>query len=355
MLISITWLLSELCQIQARPFETWLDSVDSVQHRNLFNQETSSEEPWFESLAFVVGIAVGFSAMLFLLFIGLCGYCLRQRAQSKEIPKRITEQYEMMSPQNNQSKRSSEGRISFMRSTTKEPSFQAIRHMELDKIELGSSLGRGAFGKVYKGEYAGIPLAIKVFDHDGTVLCQGNEPLETYLSRNTDHPNVVKTLVNETRRRGSFHSCISKASFTKTMSQPSEDSPKIQGLTSSEGSDDEFSYIARAMGGTVDSQDSYQTWVVMEFCEMGSLEEAIRNRRFFHDDDPSLPNLESMLLTAIDIAKAMEYLHDQRIVHGDLKSQNVMLKKSDRDQRGFTCKATPFLFFYEVTNDFPGG
>ena len=34
----------------------------------------------------------------------------------------------------------------------------------------------------------------------------------------------------------------------------------------------------------------------------------------------------------------MEYLHDAGLIHGDLKSANVLLKSTGTDQRGFVCK-----------------
>lgn len=333
------WMLLMLLshQTEARPVQGLMREDVAVQSRNL--KQESSEEPFIENVAFVVGITVGILTILMLLFsAGILFFCIRRSRASHECPKSLTENFELVRAQGRET-RSSDGRISFMRSKScKEPSFQGIEHLELDKIELGPSLGRGAFGKVYRGEYAGIPLAIKVFEHDGTVLCQGNEPLETYLSRNTDHPNVVKTLVNETRRRGSFHASESTASVLRSPTmQPSQSTAELKLSTSSDASDDEFSYIARAMG-TVDSDDSYRTWVVMEYCEMGSLDQAIKNKLFFAGEKSQEPKIHFMLLTACDIARAMGYLHQQQIVHGDLKSQNVLLKRSDCDQRGFTCK-----------------
>jgi len=104
-----------------------------------------------------------------------------------------------------------------------------------------------------------------------------------------------------------------------------------------EASDDEFSYIARTME-PVEGTDSYVTWIIMEYCNMGSLHSAIKNRMFFHSAETAKPMLLSILLTARDIAQAMDYLHKQHIVHGDLKTQNVLLKQSPADMRGFICK-----------------
>lgn len=46
--------------------------------------------------------------------------------------------------------------------------------------------------------------------------------------------------------------------------------------------------------------------------------------------------------TALEIASAMNYLHSVRIIHGDLKTGNVLLKGDGSDRRGFICKVGDF-------------
>jgi serine/threonine protein kinase len=44
----------------------------------------------------------------------------------------------------------------------------------------------------------------------------------------------------------------------------------------------------------------------------------------------------------LDTASGLDHLHSIGVVHGDLKTANVLLKGSTRDARGVTCKITDF-------------
>lgn len=52
--------------------------------------------------------------------------------------------------------------------------------------------------------------------------------------------------------------------------------------------------------------------------------------------------MECLILTALDVAHAISYLHSLGIIHGDLKAANVLLKTDSTDPRGFVCKVSDF-------------
>ena len=77
-----------------------------------------------------------------------------------------------------------------------------------------------------------------------------------------------------------------------------------------------------------------------------SLQDAIKSgwfkqRETLHRFGDAL-NMQAILLTALEIASAMLYLHSISIVHADLTGSSVLLTSSFRDERGFMAKASSF-------------
>jgi len=219
----------------------------------------------------------------------------------------------------------------------------------LADIEVGSPLGRGGFGKVYKGIYRGIVLAVKVIDHDGTSTDGSHEPMEALLSKFVNHPNVIRTYLYQTKKRDG----LGRPCARPGGAGPSGHRTQLSGgsATLSELTGDDFSNLELNLGGGANAQErAYRTWMIMEFCDRRSLHLAMKEGLFFHDEHKRKPNHKHMILTAMDIAGAMSYLHSKRIIHGDLKGHNVLLKSWSADERGFVCKVGDFGLSRVVTN-----
>lgn len=87
-----------------------------------------------------------------------------------------------------------------------------------------------------------------------------------------------------------------------------------------------------------------ETWLVQEYCELGSLgkQNILRANKLpsawgFED-----PDMLAIIQTCMDIARGMKYLHDNKVVHGDLKCDNVLLQRAAGSSRGFTAKVADF-------------
>ena len=85
------------------------------------------------------------------------------------------------------------------------------------------------------------------------------------------------------------------------------------------------------------SEDNKKISIVMELCSHGSLFDLLHNQPFV-----PLNNLQKIRLL-IDFVKALNYIHSMGIIHRDLKSSNILIKKQDiGNEEIYTAKLTDF-------------
>ncbi|SCV73010.1 BQ2448_6935 [Microbotryum intermedium] len=157
--------------------------------------------------------------------------------------------------------------------------FDKILYEHLQPETDWTRLGRGSFGCVYKGEYLGLEVAIK------EVLPSGEYDVDKYFRRECKimaearHPNIVQYL----------GLCLAPP-----------DPPRYDGEASRQ-----------------------RILIISEYLPRGNLRQYI--------DDRSLPFPWRLRLSfAIDVARAVAYLHSRQCLHRDLKGENLLCTANER-------------------------
>uniref|UniRef100_A0A7N0TWD0 non-specific serine/threonine protein kinase n=1 Tax=Kalanchoe fedtschenkoi TaxID=63787 RepID=A0A7N0TWD0_KALFE len=160
--------------------------------------------------------------------------------------------------------------------------------IELSKLDIRNVIAHGTYGTVYKGVYDGQDVAVKVLDwgEEGmataaeTAALRASFRQEVAVWHKLDHPNVTKF--------------VGASMGTSNLKIPTRST-----------SDDE--HPARAC------------CVVVEYLNSGTLKNyLIKNIR------KKLP-FKIVIQLALDLARGLSYLHSKKIVHRDVKTENMLL------------------------------
>lgn len=147
-------------------------------------------------------------------------------------------------------------------------------------IVLHSLVGRGSYGKVYKGMCNNKLVAVKVIPHNISAIDKITREVKVMMS--LEHPNIIRAIAYVCWERLDAH------------------------------------------GKLDDEEVAAQTWIVQEYCDSGNLSQVIKDGRL-----DELQGRDKRMLVVIDIleeiATALHYMHSRRVLHGDLKCSNVLM------------------------------
>ncbi|KAL8481721.1 hypothetical protein ACS0TY_028025 [Phlomoides rotata] len=158
------------------------------------------------------------------------------------------------------------------------------------KLEIRYLVAQGTYGTVYRGTYNGQDVAVKLLDwgEDGmasaaeTAALRASFKQEVSVWQKLDHPNVTRF--------------VGASMGTSQLKIPSKN--PTDGYTN---------YPSRAC------------CVLVEFLSGGTLK-----NHLFKNRKKKLP-FKVVIQLALDLARGLSYLHSKKIVHRDVKAENMLL------------------------------
>lgn len=171
-------------------------------------------------------------------------------------------------------------------------SYNSTREIKKELFEVGDEIGRGNFGKVFKGNV---------------------------LSK-SKHDSVITVAIKN----------ISGKAKDKEM-ENALDEIKIMSIV-----DPHLNLVSMVGACTSELKHYGEVWLLLEFCQFGNLREYVmehKNQILFGSLSDPL-NCRSLLNWAYDIANGMQCLAKNQIMHGDLAARNILMY-ADPSQRGF--------------------
>lgn len=201
------------------------------------------------------------------------------------------------------------------------------------EFKLLKLIGRGGFGNVYLGDWDGDKVAIKIIqgyhnsdqpeEMEWEARKERMAQMEAVLMSAIEHEHIVRT-------------------FKVVAHQGEPVDPELAAV-------EKQLLKAGAPGAAPDNDEengvpSFEWHIIMEYCDKGSLSRALSSWMLHTPVDAQTVKWDAWGSIEIlkETTKSLIFLHENRILHGDLKAANVLLAASSQDRRKYISKVSDF-------------